>query len=164
MLSNLPFLGVALWGFFKIAARRSTLSMRFAAPAGYFSGVLQGDLRLYGLVQFASLLATPIILWRFPKNPGILKWAVLGFLLYVFAKVLEVYDHSIKSLLFLSGGHPLKHLAAAWATYCIGRFMFEEIRAESKNSIQISAFAPSLRVLAPLSRQNIFIFKKSSIP
>jgi hypothetical protein len=73
-----------------------------------------GDLRPYCLVQFGSLLAVPFLIARFPprySGSGRL-WLVLAF--YALAKVAELLDRDIASLI-TTGGHPRKHLAAAAA-------------------------------------------------
>ena len=74
-----------------------------------------GDLRLYGLIQFFPLFATPIILclfrnYKYTATDSI-YW-ILG--LYICAKLFEYYDSNISSLFggYLSG-HSIKHLAAS---------------------------------------------------
>jgi hypothetical protein len=73
-----------------------------------------GDLRLYAGVQFYPMLALPLMLLLFPPRytgtAGI--WATL--LCYGLAKILELADYPITSLLPLSG-HTLKHFAGAAA-------------------------------------------------
>jgi hypothetical protein len=76
-----------------------------------------GDLRLYGLVQFYSVLFIPLLLWLFYDptcRPAIqsLVWVVVW---YVVAKVVEALDRPIYSAIGVSG-HTLKHLAAAVST------------------------------------------------
>jgi hypothetical protein len=76
-----------------------------------------GDLRLYALVQFGSMLAlVPVIC--FSKRTRKL-WPVLA--LYVLAKFAEHYDRAIYSALPVSG-HTLKHLLAALAAFWILRW------------------------------------------
>lgn len=79
----------------------------------------QGDLRLYGLVQFLPVLLIPIILLLFPaKLSGpFYTWGVL--LAYAAAKALELFDRPIfRSLGFISG-HSLKHVAAAGGLFLL---------------------------------------------
>lgn len=73
-----------------------------------------GDLRVYGAVQFGSLLAVPLMLALFPpqySGAGRMWWVVI---LYVFAKIAECLDRQIAAVV-ATGGHPWKHLAAAGA-------------------------------------------------
>jgi len=73
-----------------------------------------GDLRLYVLVQYLSILLVPLIVFLYPgSSPGN---AFVGGLIasYVGAKVFELLDRPIYETLggFVSG-HTLKHIAAA---------------------------------------------------
>lgn len=75
-----------------------------------------GDLRPYCLVQFGSLLAVPLLIAVFPprySGSGRL-WLVLAF--YTLAKMAELLDRDIASVI-TTGGHPWKHLAAAAAIF-----------------------------------------------
>ena len=38
---------------------------------------------------------------------------------YAAALLFELFDHPVKSALVFTGGHPLKHLAAAAGTACV---------------------------------------------
>jgi hypothetical protein len=84
----------------------------------------QGDLRLYGLVQFYPLAAIPLLLLLFPARytrTGDL-WASLGW--YVIAKVCEELDGTIyRALGEIVSGHTLKHLAAAAGAWMIVRMV-----------------------------------------
>ncbi len=77
------------------------------------------DLRLYGWVQFFPCVVLPLIFVLFaPKYHGTAYWfAAAG--LYLAAKLLEHFDAAVYSALGVMSGHPLKHLAAAAACYCI---------------------------------------------
>jgi len=77
---------------------------------------LSGDLRLYALVQFGSMLAVTLMLALFPpRYSGAGRiWCVVVF--YVLAKMAELLDHQIASII-ATGGHPWKHLAAAVAIF-----------------------------------------------
>lgn len=77
------------------------------------------DLRLYGWVQFYPCLVLPLTFWLFPpKHTGTWLWFVAaGF--YLLAKLLEHYDGAIYTVLGSMSGHPLKHVAAAAATYAV---------------------------------------------
>jgi hypothetical protein len=77
----------------------------------------QGDLRLYGLVQFLPVLLLPLILvlYRSRWSRGRNYWLVGGW--YVAAKLLEFLDRSVFKLTGCVSGHTLKHLAAAMAAW-----------------------------------------------
>lgn len=79
----------------------------------YTESLGQGDLRLYGLVQFLPLLLIPLIFWLRPKPYSHihLMWWFLAW--YVIAKILETFDPQIFTALRIISGHSLKHVAAA---------------------------------------------------
>ena len=78
------------------------------------------DLRFYGFMQFAPLIAIPVILYLYKGYYTHRNYLLYGLLFYVLAKVFELAD---KFIFQLSGqlisGHTIKHLLAAMATYCI---------------------------------------------
>lgn len=77
----------------------------------------QGDLRLYGLVQFYSMILIVFILFFFPKSYPPVK-AYLGmFVFYGLAKLCEHFDFMIYSWGEWLSGHTLKHLFAAVSAY-----------------------------------------------
>jgi hypothetical protein len=78
-----------------------------------------GDLRPYLLVQFYPMLAIPLILLLFPARYTRSSdlWAALG--LYVLAKIVELLDGEIYSVLREVSGHTIKHLLAAAGAYMI---------------------------------------------
>jgi hypothetical protein len=78
-----------------------------------------GDLRLYVLVQFGSLIAVVMILLLYHKRDHSTGYLIAGLLAYVVAKVCEVEDQSIFALGHLVSGHTLKHLAAASGVGCV---------------------------------------------
>lgn len=84
----------------------------------YTESLGRGDLRLYALVQFLSLLLIALIFWLFPSRlSGIgYLWAMFGG--YALAKVLEELDGNIYALGQMMSGHALKHVAAAVGMYC----------------------------------------------
>lgn len=71
-----------------------------------------GDLRLYGVVQFGSLLVVLLLLVAYPARYGGTAWLAAGLTLYGLAKVFEVFDDEIFSTTGLVGGHALKHVSA----------------------------------------------------
>jgi len=77
----------------------------------------QGDLRMYGLVQFLPILLIPLILIMFPSRfPDTQNyWYLLGF--YVLAKIFEASDGPVYGLLSVISGHSIKHLCAGVGCY-----------------------------------------------
>ncbi len=95
---------------------------------GVFSLLLwrwNGDLRLYGWVQFfpcAALLLLFLLLP--PKYTGTFYW-LLAAALYALAKLFEFYDSAIYSAGSILSGHTLKHIAAAGACFMVFRYFRE---------------------------------------
>ncbi len=89
----------------------------------WYAGELrgEGDLRLYGLVQFLPLLLIPLLVALFPPRytHGRYMFMALGW--YVAAKVFEALDQRIYDLSGFVSGHTLKHLAAAVACWLLLR-------------------------------------------
>ncbi len=92
---------------------------------GVFSLLLwrwNGDLRLYGWVQFFPCAALLLLFLLFPpKYSGTSYW-VIAAAFYALAKLLEFYDGAIYSAGSILSGHTLKHIAAAAACYAILRY------------------------------------------
>lgn len=83
-----------------------------------------GDLRPYGLMQFASMLLVPLLVWLYPPrysgDRDIL--AVIG--IYFLAVFCDLGDRLIFTLSSgLVSGHTVKHLAAALAAYWVMRHL-----------------------------------------
>ena len=76
-----------------------------------------GDLRPYVLVQFLPVIMIPLILWLYPSPFNGQRYIVMVLVAYVFAKLLEYFDHQVLELLGFMSGHPIKHVAAAIGTY-----------------------------------------------
>jgi len=76
-----------------------------------------GDLRPYVLVQFLPVIMIPLILWLYPSPFNGQRYIVLVLVAYVFAKLLEHFDHQVLEQLGFMSGHPIKHVAAAVGTY-----------------------------------------------
>ncbi len=104
-----------------IGDRRLLAPLLLFGAASVIYWRLSGDLRLYALVQFGTLLAVPIFALRRPDARAI--WWTAG--LYGIAKVFELLDKPIAAFI-ATGGHPWKHLAAAaaLAVYCAARNSF----------------------------------------
>ena len=75
-----------------------------------------GDLRAYLLVQLLPVALTPLLLTLFDSRytrSGDLWWLLI---MYLLAKLFEVFDPEIHALTGWIGGHPFKHLAAGLAS------------------------------------------------
>lgn len=98
------------------AGKRSLLPLIALGFGSVLYWHYSGDLRVYCVVQFGSLLAVPLLLALCPprySGAGRMWFVVI---LYVFAKVAESLDREIASVA-ATGGHPWKHLAAAGAIF-----------------------------------------------
>lgn len=78
-----------------------------------------GDLRLYLLVQFGSLIVVVLLLVLYPSRYRGTSYLIAGLAAYAAAKGLESADRPIFNLGHLVSGHTLKHLAAAGGVACI---------------------------------------------
>lgn len=93
-----------------------------------------GDLRLYGWVQFFPCVALPLLFLLFaPKYTGTYYWVIAAGL-YAVAKLFEFYDGAIYSAGSIVSGHTLKHLAAAAACFTVFMYFRERrwIRTQSE--------------------------------
>jgi len=92
---------------------------------GIFSLLLwrwNGDLWLYGWVQFFPCVALLLFFLLFPpKYTGTSYW-IFAAAMYALAKLFEFYDDTIYSAGSIVSGHTLKHLAAAGACFLV--FMY----------------------------------------
>lgn len=89
----------------------------------YTESIGRGDLRLYGLVQFYSVILISLILVLFSgqvgnNGAGQLRWVVVW---YIIAKLCEKFDKQIFSALGFISGHSIKHMAAAVATWYLAK-------------------------------------------
>jgi hypothetical protein len=107
-----------------------TLSRRLFGPLLFIGAVsvaywywseLQhaGDLRLYLLVQFGSLLLVVLLLAFYPARYACTGYLVAGLVAYTAAKGLELADREIFAIGHIVSGHTLKHLAAAGGVMCL---------------------------------------------
>jgi hypothetical protein len=82
----------------------------------------QGDLRLYGYVQFYPMLAIPLLIFVFPTRYTRTGDIFVALAWYLLARVMDqsVIDHSVfdRAGEWVSG-HTLKHLSAAAGAYCL---------------------------------------------
>ena len=74
------------------------------------------DLRLYGFVQFFSMLVLPLLVLLLPARYSRTRDLVWMMALYLAAKLAEQGDRTIFALTGFVSGHTLKHLLAAAAT------------------------------------------------
>jgi len=82
-----------------------------------------GDLRLYALVQFGTLLIVALLLLLYPaREPGT-KYLVTGLAAYAAAKGFEMADGQILAIGQILSGHTLKHILAAGGVACIVRMI-----------------------------------------
>jgi MoaA/NifB/PqqE/SkfB family radical SAM enzyme len=82
-----------------------------------------GDLRFYLLVQFAPLVAIPLMLWLFPPRYTRTVDLLISLGFYALAKVLEVADGTVYEAGHIVSGHTLKHVSAALATFWLFRML-----------------------------------------
>lgn len=78
-----------------------------------------GDLRLYLLVQFGSLILVLLLLVLYPSRYAGTGYLVAGLIAYAAAKGLELVDREIFEIGHIVSGHTLKHLAAAGGVMCL---------------------------------------------
>ena len=82
-----------------------------------------GDLRLYVIVQFGSLIVVTLILATFESRYTDNPYLIAGLVAYGAAKLFELADRPIFALGGIVSGHTLKHLAAAAAIALIARML-----------------------------------------
>jgi hypothetical protein len=108
-----------------LAALGPLLALGLASVVLWYLSELRGagDLRLYFMVQFFTLILILLILWLFPARytRGADLVAAMGF--YVLAKVFEGLDRKIFDIGHIVSGHTLKHVAAALGVYWIFRML-----------------------------------------
>lgn len=78
-----------------------------------------GDLRLYGLVQFGSILVMVLLLLMYRGTYTGVGYLVAALLTYVGAIGLDRMDHQVFAIGHIMSGHTLKHLIAAAAVGCL---------------------------------------------
>lgn len=101
------------------AGRRVFLPLIAFGLASVLAWRFLGDLRPYILLQAASILVVLVATLFFTSRTGGGGW-MLGLLAgYGAALLFELLDHQVKAVAGLTGGHPLKHLAAAAGTACV---------------------------------------------
>lgn len=74
------------------------------------------DLRMYGWLQGATLLAIPLVIALFPARYTHRRYLLTGLAFYALAKIAEALDRELYEWTFTAiSGHSLKHLLAAGA-------------------------------------------------
>jgi hypothetical protein len=90
-----------------------------------------GDLRLYVLVQFGSLLWIVLLLVLYPARYSGTVYLVTGLAAYGVGKAFELADHQVFGLGRIVSGHTLKHLTAAAGVACLIVMLRERARTRS---------------------------------
>ncbi len=80
-----------------------------------------GDLRYYAVVQLFPIVTIPIILLYFPAKFSGRSAYWLLLVMYLLAKLFEVFDQQTHQLLTVISGHSIKHLLAATGLYILLR-------------------------------------------
>jgi hypothetical protein len=113
--------GRLMTGVLAIAALMSVWWWRITDAAG------EGDLRPYLLIQALPLVLIPLwqVAYRRPRNERIAFGAAI--LLYIAAKIAELNDHSLYSILAPISGHTIKHLLATVASVAIVRDLIRRV-------------------------------------
>jgi len=95
-----------------------------------------GDLRLYILVQFYSLVAVVLIAAMFSSRYSHSKELVGALICYVLAKTLELLDRPILSVGRIVSGHTMKHLSAAFAAYLIVHMLKQRMPRPARSIVE----------------------------
>ncbi len=110
----------------RISARAGIHSLIPLLCAGVFSVLYwyftetggSGDLRPYGVVQFFTMAAIPLLLILFSARYTHSGWLLTGGGMYILAKIFEMLDKPIFEAIKVSG-HTLKHLAASATAFSV---------------------------------------------
>jgi hypothetical protein len=81
------------------------------------------DYKFYLMVQFFSPVVLALIVTLFPPRYTGMGWLAVAFVLYVAAKLFEVFDYQIYGWGHVVSGHALKHITAAVACIWILRML-----------------------------------------
>jgi hypothetical protein len=99
-----------------------------------------GDLRLYALVQFGSLILVALLVALYPPRYQGSGYLIAGLVLYAAAKGFESADRVIVNATHVVSGHTLKHLSAAAGVACIVAML--RARASSVRPTRLPATGP----------------------
>ncbi len=100
-----------------------------------------GDLRLYLLVQFGSLLLAVLLLALYPARYAGTGYFIVGLVAYAAAKGFELADRETYAVGRIVSGHTLKHLAAAGGVMCLVAML----RMRARRAIREPSPNPSLQ-------------------
>jgi hypothetical protein len=107
-----------------------------AASVGYWAWTEaegRGDLRLYGLVQFGSLLAVVLMLGLYRSTYTGGGFLIAGLTAYAAAKLFELADDWFFQFGRVVSGHTLKHVSAAGGVACLlGMLRVRRLRSDLK--------------------------------
>lgn len=101
------------------AGRRMLVPLVGAGLAAILAWRFLGDLRPYIFLQAFSILVVLAALLFFPSRYPHARWLAGLAAGYAAAIFFETLDRQVKAVLVFTGGHPLKHLAAAAGTACL---------------------------------------------
>jgi hypothetical protein len=101
------------------AGRRLFLPLVAAGLGAILVWRFLGDLRPYIFLQAAAILVVLVSTLFFRSRYDGGRWMAGLLSGYAAALLFEVFDHPVKAALGITGGHPLKHLAAAAGTACV---------------------------------------------
>lgn len=90
-----------------------------------------GDLRFYLFIQFFSPVAIAMMVCLFPPRYTRTMDLCVAFLLFVVAKLCELFDEQIYTLGGMVSGHTLKHLVAGLSSFWILRMLW--LRSATEN-------------------------------
>jgi hypothetical protein len=99
-----------------------------------------GDLRLYALVQFGSLILVALLLALYPPRYQGSRYLIAGLVLYAAAKGFESADRVIVNATHVVSGHTSKHLSAAAGVASIVAML--RARASSARPSRLPASGP----------------------
>lgn len=121
------------------SALRPAILLGLFGAASVWWWSYSGDLRPYFLLQFAPLLLIPI--WQHLRDAPRAERVFFGMalLIYVPARLTEIFDVQIYTTLGTISGHTLKHLLSAVATAFIIAAVLKRIEAQRKDA---DALAP----------------------
>ncbi len=102
-----------------------------------------GDLRPYLMLQGLPIVLIPLWQWIHGTPRAERLAFASALLLYVIAKIAELYDHEIASALGEITGHTLKHLLATGATYLVVACLIRRVRVQKNVKHLISNTAAS---------------------
>jgi len=141
-ISFAGFLGLVMEDRVGYAVRESTVALLALGIGSVVYWRLAGDLRWYGLMQGFAVVGTLVMLMIFPGRRAGKVWLALA--AYVVAKLCEQYDRAIYDAIHVTGGHALKHIAAALAAGAIVWWAMDSSAAQrSQPSASVSSPLPS---------------------